>query len=101
MAHSEHMGVHARAQAEEALKSGLVDSVVAKPEDLLPAAKALALDIANGAKPRVQALKKTDKLPNMMARDFPLVFRHATLWALAADAGARLFCRAPTTRYRH
>ena len=56
------------AQAEEALKSGLVDVVVAKPEDLLPTAKALALDIANGVKPKVQALKKADKLPNMMAR---------------------------------
>ena len=57
-------------QAEEAMKSGLIDSIVAKPEDLLPAAKALALDIANGTKPKVQALKKADKLPNMMARCF-------------------------------
>jgi enoyl-CoA hydratase/3-hydroxyacyl-CoA dehydrogenase len=55
-------------QAEEALKSGLVDVVVAKPEDLLATAKALALDIANGVKPKVQALRKADKLPNMMAR---------------------------------
>ena len=55
-------------QAEEALKSGLVDVVVGKPEDLLATAKALALDIANGVKPKVQALRKTDKLPNMMAR---------------------------------
>ncbi len=57
-----------RGQADEALKSGLVDVVVPTPEDVLPAAKALALDIAKGAKPKVQALKKGDKLPNMMAR---------------------------------
>jgi len=59
-------------KAEEAMKSGLIDSIVAKPEDLLPAAKALALDIANGTKPKVQALKKADKLPNMMALNFIL-----------------------------
>lgn len=62
----------AHAQAEEALKSGLVDAVVPTPGDVLPAAKALALDISRGAKPKVQSLKKTDKLPNMMVLNFAL-----------------------------
>ena len=53
-------------QADEALKSGLVDVVVPTADAVLPAAKALALDIARGTKPKVQSLRKGDKLPNMM-----------------------------------
>jgi len=56
------------AQADEALKSGLVDVVVPTADAVLPAAKALALDIARGTKPKVQSLRKGDKLPNMMVR---------------------------------
>ena len=55
-------------QADEALKSGLLDAVVPSAEEVLPAAKALALEIAAGKRPKVQSLKKGDKLPNMMAR---------------------------------
>jgi enoyl-CoA hydratase/3-hydroxyacyl-CoA dehydrogenase len=55
-------------KADEGAKSGLIDLLVPAPDAVLPAAKALALDIAAGKKPKVQALKKADKLPNMMAR---------------------------------
>ncbi len=55
-------------KAEEGQKSGLVDVLVPTPDAVLPAAKALALEIAAGKRPKVQALKKGDKLPNMMAR---------------------------------
>jgi enoyl-CoA hydratase/3-hydroxyacyl-CoA dehydrogenase len=60
-------------KADEGAKSGLIDVVVPTAAEVLPAAKALALDIARGAKPKVQALKKGDKLPNMMAINFILM----------------------------
>jgi enoyl-CoA hydratase/carnithine racemase len=55
-------------KAEEGAKSGLIDVLVPSPDAVLPAAKALALEIAAGKQPKVQALKKGDKLPNMMVR---------------------------------
>jgi enoyl-CoA hydratase/carnithine racemase len=55
-------------KADEGAKAGLIDLVVPTPDAVLPAAKALALEIAAGKRPKVQALKKGDKLPNMMAR---------------------------------
>ncbi|GFR46239.1 hypothetical protein Agub_g7785 [Astrephomene gubernaculifera] len=49
-------------KAEAGLKLGLVDAVV-PAEQLLPAARALARDIAAGRKPRLYSLTRTDKLP--------------------------------------
>jgi len=47
--------------ARDALQNGLVDEVVTK-EKLLSVAKALALDIADGLKPRLFSLERTDRL---------------------------------------
>lgn len=56
-------------KAVEAKNRGLVDVVVANDDDLLPAAKQLALAMANGTTPRTCALSKTDKIgPPMAAR---------------------------------
>ena len=55
-------------QADEALKAGLVDVVVPYADGVLAAAKALALEIAKGTRPKVMTLRKADKLPNMLAR---------------------------------
>ena len=48
--------------AEKAAKAGLVDAVV-PPADLLPAACAWARAIADGTKPRLATLHRTDRLP--------------------------------------
>lgn len=53
----------ANIKAEAGLKEGLIDEVVSRPEDLLPAAKARALAIAQGRAPRLASLHRTDKLP--------------------------------------
>ena len=47
-------------KAEAGKKLGLVD-VIAPRDQLLSAAKALALDIAVGRKPRMLSLTRTDK----------------------------------------
>ena len=46
----------------EALKLGLLDEVVPAPQ-LLARAKAFALEIVSGQRPRMNALQRTDKLP--------------------------------------
>eukprot|EP00899_Mesostigma_viride_P016309 jgi/Mesvir1/2467/Mv09996-RA.2 len=48
--------------AEQGLELGLVDKLVATPAELLPAARALALDIANLRAPRMNSLQRTDRL---------------------------------------
>lgn len=52
-------------KAKEALKIGLIDQIVKKPEELMAAATKLALEIAAGKKPRRKSLYLTDKI-----RDF-------------------------------
>ncbi|GLI69386.1 hypothetical protein VaNZ11_013987, partial [Volvox africanus] len=49
-------------KAEAGLKLGLVDAL-APADQLVSTAKALALDIADGKKPRMYSLTRTDKLP--------------------------------------
>lgn len=49
--------------AEQALSLGLADELADSPENLLPAARALALAIARGAKPRMLSLRRADRLP--------------------------------------
>ena len=46
----------------KALAAGLLDAVVEDASLLLPAAKALAIAIANGEKPRLETLYRTDRL---------------------------------------
>ena len=48
-------------KAEQGLKLGLVDELVA-PEQLLAKAKVYALDMACGRRPRMLSLLRTDKL---------------------------------------
>ncbi len=50
-----------------ALKLGLVDAVV-PADQLLAAARKLALDIAGAARPRLITLERTDKCAVLMAR---------------------------------
>jgi enoyl-CoA hydratase/3-hydroxyacyl-CoA dehydrogenase len=50
-------------RAEQAAKLGLVDQLVDNPSDLLPAARAHALDVARGLKPRLLSLRRADRLP--------------------------------------
>ncbi len=47
-------------KAEAGLKLGLVDALAPR-EKLLAEAKAYALDMANGRKPRMNSLARTDK----------------------------------------
>lgn len=49
-------------KASEALKLGLLDATVPGKEQLLPAACALALDMAGGRRPRLRTLFRSDKL---------------------------------------
>lgn len=46
-------------------KLGLIDVLVPQPEDLLPTAKRVALDIADGRAPRRMSLFRTDKIEPM------------------------------------
>jgi len=79
-------------QADEALKSGLLDAVVPTAEDVLPAAKALALELAAGKKPRVQSLKRSDRLPNMMVLNFMLTTAREGAEAAAKHMSHPLAC---------
>ncbi|MEW5306749.1 MAG: hypothetical protein WDW36_009191 [Sanguina aurantia] len=58
---AEMMLTSAQITAEAGLKLGLVDQIVPK-DQLLSAAKAYALDMAHGRKPRMYSLHRTDKL---------------------------------------
>ena len=75
-------------KAEEGQKAGLIDVLVPSPDAVLPAAKALALEIAKGTKPKVQALKKADKLPNMMVRRRGAAGARVRAASQRADCGA-------------
>ncbi|KAG2441459.1 hypothetical protein HXX76_003081 [Chlamydomonas incerta] len=59
----EMMLTSAPIKAEAGLKLGLVDALAPDAAGLLPAARALALDIAAGRRPRMYSLTRTDKLP--------------------------------------
>jgi enoyl-CoA hydratase/3-hydroxyacyl-CoA dehydrogenase len=62
--------------AEKALKMGLVDAVV-PPADLLPSARAWALAMAAGDKPRLATLERTDRLPPLGEATPMLAFARA------------------------
>ncbi|KAG2485502.1 hypothetical protein HYH03_015775 [Edaphochlamys debaryana] len=59
---AEMMLTSAPIKAEAGLKLGLVDAL-APPEQLLAAARAYALDMAAGRRPRMASLHRTDRLP--------------------------------------
>ncbi|KAK8956720.1 Peroxisomal fatty acid beta-oxidation multifunctional protein [Platanthera zijinensis] len=51
-------------RAKEGKECGLVDAIVS-PENLLMVARSWALEIANGSKPWISSLKRTDKLASL------------------------------------
>ena len=59
---------------------------------MLPAAKALALELAAGKKPRVQSLRRSDRLPNMMVLNFMLTTAREGAEAAAKHMAHPLAC---------
>lgn len=70
--------------------------MVPSAEEVLPAARALALELVAGSRPRVRALSKSDKLPNMMVLNFMLTTaREGTEKARARERAAQAAADAP------
>ena len=61
-------------------------------EGVLPAAKALALELASGKRHRVQSLKRADRLPNMMVLNFMLTSAREGAEAAAKHMSHPLAC---------
>ncbi len=78
----------------QALKLGLVEEIV--PADkLLAAAKARALDIAEGRKPRLMSLTRTDRIEALSEALPILEFARAQVGERPWDACACLWCVLP------
>ena len=79
-------------KAEDKAAAGLVDLLAPSPAAVLAAAKAMALEIARGARPKAQALRRADRLPNVMALNFMLSTARDGAAAAAAHMQHPLAC---------
>ena len=78
-------------KADEALKLGLVDAVVTTNMELLPAAKRVALEIADGKRPKIQTLHRCG---SRFVATIGLVFWYlCAYFCRGVDAHSELFYR--------